>query len=322
MPKGRYACLCLNQSPGCVFFAGVLVAPFEVVLDLLGYFWAPQRLVSPLSGLVVAWNLCLAEAFLGEQPTWHDRVATGTILVGAALVGGSIPKTNSKYEFNEIFEHFHRASYLLYAALMLLFALFLVLLLSVQAPEKHTMMKNVQRKCRPTAFAMLAGLIGGQQYFIKIATELFHPWCNTPWFTSAWPWVFCFLANAVAFGGLFVLNEGLRRYDILLLMPTFQATMIASGTASAAAFWGDADGLPTGILVFYVLGVVIALGGVLVLILKVEGSEMGATVGVEADGEEKANKDLDITEDHDGPDCSTSHAPLPNGDDVENEPLL
>ena len=59
-----------SQKAACTMHSG----PYrmqQVVADLCAFYLAPQRLISPLSGLVVVANLFIARVLLGEVAAWQ-----------------------------------------------------------------------------------------------------------------------------------------------------------------------------------------------------------------------------------------------------------
>lgn len=273
----------------------------QVLLDLVAFYLAPQRLISPLGGgLVVFFNLFLSSCMLGEKTVWQDYIicafiVTGAFLVGEALVdevrvrlSSSAPcfacatdahttplvvccSQNDNHEtYDVVVDRFFDTrftSYLFFCAILAA-GMASVIVVKPLAGGEDSWFSWVQRKLEPAAVGIMAGLLGGQQYLTKLGTQLFHSSCHTPWKDSPFPYLILFVGAGLPLFALIGLNMALKRHDALYIMPSFQATVIAIGVVSAGAFWGGVEDLGAGSLHLYYAGVATIVLAVMMLTTK------------------------------------------------------
>jgi len=261
--------LCLTSWS--TFTIGCFLVPLGAIIDLASFYMAPQRILAPLVGLCIFWNILLAKWILDEQPLMADYLSCFFIFVGSGLTAVSARKhKHNTYEYEELLALFTSEAFLAYSACV-------VFLLAGCAALAHVPWSAVQRRFYgPLILGIGAGIVGGQLCFTKAASVLFHPSTSTPWgighgddeLFEIGPYLICLSAVASAGGGLLLLNAALRHYSALMVIPIFCATVVTFGTGSAAAFFTAEDDLDTEMMTTWIGGSALIVAGVLILACK------------------------------------------------------
>jgi len=192
-------------------------------LDVVSYYVTPQRILAPLMGLCIVWNIVLARCLLQEIPTCYDALSCCFVFVGCGLASAAVAVsyTQLDYEYKELLRLFSSTRFILYSVVVVSLMCLLFACASINLDKAQ------QKLYGPIIYGVGAGLVGGQLCFTKAAALLFHPAAQTPWIdrhmagttpdvaAEAWPYVIVLGAVISAAGGLLLLSEALRRYDAL-----------------------------------------------------------------------------------------------------------
>ena len=119
-------------------------------------------------------------------------------------------------------------------------------------------------------YAGTAGIVGGHALlFAKQAMELMKSWGAGD---NVWVYYEMYLIIIGVIVGLFgnvsFLNTALRYYDALQVIPIYQTYWIIFGTASGLVFFDEIGEMTSVQILFFLLGCIISLSGVLVLSLR------------------------------------------------------
>lgn len=266
--------------PWLTFAVAMGLIPIASSIDVASFYLAPQSILSPLIGMSVLWNVLLAWKCLGEVPSKSDKWACALILLGCGTAASAFHNSIADdYVYDEIIDRFQNPIYLIYMSIIVTIGFIIIMCTrnciplqdcstgvgSLRESVESVLEKPIQTGIGPVMYGVMAGLIGGQQSVMKAATLLLHPSCGTPWQTSPVPYLICTGSVVTALGGLAILNAGLRKHSALTVVPAFLATMIAVGSASAAAFFSKFSDLQSWWMFMYVAGVLVIVGGVMVL---------------------------------------------------------
>ena len=142
-----------------------------------------------------------------------------------------------------------------------------------QQQQQQQQQQNMELALNRFAFGAVAGIVGGQQYLMKNLSRCLglmdaHP---NPWTDAespgggGFPWLMLACVVLSAGGGLWLLNQGLKRYAALFIVPTYQSFLIVASTYSAVAYFHELYDVEAWNYVLYFLGVFLILWGVLMV---------------------------------------------------------
>lgn len=264
--RGRSVCGRLVLSVGLI--TNLFLGP---AIDGLAYSFAPQSILAPLLGLDIIWNCVLAPFTLKETLT-RGRLIGCLILtggmVGTALTG---PQTNSDHSL-EALEHllFQPRAYAYYALETAL----------IFAGAVCIRLRPAGNHLRGFALGILGGVIGGNLFFLKATSELVTGSISDASY-EVWlhplPVALAIGAAACAAISAVLLTNGLREYEALSMVATYEGSMALSGCASGCAVMNEMDGQAPE----RILGYVVSLGLILfgLCVSQWGGSLQGITSG-------------------------------------------
>ena len=85
------------------------------LLDFAALGYAPQSVVAPLGALTLVVNVMLSPCMHNEKPSIKTMIATGIIIIGAAVTVAASPREDSVDTIDEIFALYENTSFLVYA---------------------------------------------------------------------------------------------------------------------------------------------------------------------------------------------------------------
>ncbi|KAK8813122.1 hypothetical protein WA158_002714 [Blastocystis sp. Blastoise] len=117
------------------------------------------------------------------------------------------------------------------------------------------------------AYGLLSGSLGGNQIYIKSLT------CFITIFLMKHQNIFIFtffytsviMSIVTALGGIIILNNGLKYYDALYLIPMYQGSFIVFGALSAVCFFKETIHITQLSGIMYLLGILFNISGLYVL---------------------------------------------------------
>lgn len=249
---------------GCVCMIAGSIADFVA----LGF--APQSMLAPLATFTLVFNVFMAQYLNKETPTATNILATMIIVGGTVLVVMFGDQTTKCYKLDELVCRFADVWTITYLGIVFAF-MALAAFKSVQndraAEERGTPMH--ERKDVAIWMAPFGGVCGGNTFLCaKAISELIKAQVRGETALFTFPGL-ALLVGLVAFLLMQVrfLNEALRRYDILVIVPIYQTFWILSGTMAGLIYFKEYVVIresPLRTAMFF-LGVSAALCGVAVL---------------------------------------------------------
>ena len=218
-----------------LYAVGIFLTLCEPPLDSIALTLAPMSIISTCAGLSVAWNVILAPCTLGEQLTVVRVLAAAAIVAGTILMGIFGPHSEVSRTGQQYIEIMGRP----------MASIYYMLLLSLIGVLAYLTRRYPTRGIYP---AMLAGALVGNQFLLKVATELLS--CgllgpsSAPGCTSSNPlldWEFWAIATAaltISVGGLTILSLTLRDAEALDIIPVYQGTVRPHGCSPPMASQG------------------------------------------------------------------------------------
>ncbi|RLO13084.1 hypothetical protein DYB28_008483 [Aphanomyces astaci] len=206
-----------KRRENLLYFAGafVCVIILNPVFDAWSYSFAAQSVLAPMAGFSVVWNIVLSPFVLQEKLS--DQVVQGSsiILVGCGLVSMSGDHASPTHTPDQLYALFSEAIFIVYASISVASCIALSYIVHTFPRSSYT---------RRFAFGALAGLVGGNLYFMKTSVELIGNGGEV-WTYVGTYFIFAGALGSAA-GGIFVLNLGLKEYDALYVVAIYESFLI------------------------------------------------------------------------------------------------
>ncbi|KAG9402942.1 NIPA-like protein 3 [Aphanomyces cochlioides] len=203
-----------------LLFAGafVCVIILNPVFDAWSYSFAAQSVLAPMAGFSVVWNIVLSPFILKEKLS--DQVIQGSsiILIGCGLVSMSGDHASPTHTPEQLYALFSETIFVVYASVSLASCAMLIFVVQTFPHSSYT---------RRFAFGALAGLVGGNLYFMKTSVELIGN--GGPVWSNVGTYFIFAGALGCAAGGIYVLNLGLKEYDALYVVAIYESFLILCG---------------------------------------------------------------------------------------------
>jgi len=214
---------------------GVLV---PIVLQVVSYSLAPMSLLTPLSGVTVALNTCLAPRLLGEQcQRFPDYVASALILLGTVLTTVAGDHSEVDYSLKAMEGLSTKAVFLVALAVLVLILLWSLYCMSALRSDIEA--SAMARSSNPhlghvllPAFAA-AGCGCLANLMLKAFGELLKVGFSLSTFLML-------VATAIpAVGQLNFVNRGLRLYQQTVFFPVYNALLVLTCTIYGLLFYRE-----------------------------------------------------------------------------------
>jgi len=215
-----------------------LVSISPILGDLVAYALAPMSLITPLCGISVALNLCVAPRLLGERLQLRvDLTATLLILTGMVMTSAVGPKQEINYSPTELLQLCMRPGFLavMSALLLALIGCFTVMWLKrasvARAAERNPSNPNIGHVVIVAFAATGPGAISN--ILLKTVSEMI----------AQNDWLQC-LASVVLLVPFAVLqlnfiNRGLRYYPQTVFFPIYQTMLVVGNTTLGAIYFKE-----------------------------------------------------------------------------------
>ncbi|KAF0682624.1 Aste57867_25261 [Aphanomyces stellatus] len=238
-------------------FAGafVCVILLNPVFDAWSYSFAAQSVLAPMAGFSVVWNIVLSPFVLKEQLS--DQVIHGSsiILIGCGLVSMSGDHASPTHTPDQLYALFTETIFIVYATIAITACAGMSYIVHTFPHASYT---------RRFAFGALAGLVGGNLYFMKTSVELIGNGGDIWNYTGTYLIFGGALGSAA--GGIFVLNLGLKEYDALYVVAVYESFLILCGSISGVIFFREDHGMQDWWqVILYPVAIVTTVVGVVVL---------------------------------------------------------
>ena len=265
--KRTALCLRLSGMIGMTFlnpFCGVLAMNY-----------ASPSITAPFSGLTLVWIVMFSDVLIGEQPSSQQVVAAALIMLGEVVVAVFGDHTNDQGTTLAALEQSYREP--IFIVYLVGITLWMALLLYWINFSASVVVKRF-------AWGVSGGSMTGIQNFMKDSLTMVKANEVIPWYFP----VCLLLAIAMAFGGLLLLSDCMKRYDVTYSSSMFVGAYVVSASLMSAAHYhtfANLDNLLNYIL--YPFGLFILMAGVWILV------------------EEAGEKETVETENHSGVNVST-----------------
>jgi len=259
------------------------------LLVLVNYSLLDQSRASAFSSLTIVSNALMAKFYLKESFTRYDAISAAFILTGVVICGicGSTAPTGSPQTLDQLWAQLSRPVVYAASPLVALLAALLYAFIRYSEARKSAIRSNVLHRLECFARALLAGIFSGSTGFFakavvcavtdSVKTKLVGGSLGNPKF-----YLFLLCLPCSIFCQLKTLNEGLRAFDTMELVPAYQASVVAVGVSWGWIFYEENKELSYGAEGFFLLGCFVSVTGIAVLTLK--KIDPGAAAGGEGEG--------------------------------------
>ena len=252
----------------CMFAASLLV--------LVNYSLLDQSRASAFSSLTIVSNAVMAKFYLRESFTRYDAASAALILTGVVVCGifGATASSGSTSTLDELWAQLSRPMVYICAPLAAALAAALYALIRrSEAEAQRAKRTHLQHRLECFARAFLAGIFSGSTgFFAKAVVCAVSDSAKSHLVAGSLgnPKFYLFLVGLPCsiFCQLKTLNEGLRAFDTVELVPIYQASVVAVGVTWGWVFYEENKELSYGVEGFFLLGCFISVTGIAVLSLK------------------------------------------------------
>jgi len=242
-----------GYSGMCIFYFGAVCLIINPSIDVVSYFFASPTLLAPLAGLTLIWNIILAPVILSERLSFYTIGGSMSALIGCILVGAYGPRHDREFEnMDEIMTLFSDPSFMLYMSCCSTLILFLLSIIYWELFSDFWI---------KLAYGITTGSLGGFFIFLKCAIELVQMNVFDRFFT----WFIIFIASALPLCGLVLLNNSLKTYDSLFVLPIFHASLVLTGSTSSIVLFQDLQELSAHRIHCYIVAIGLICFGVLLV---------------------------------------------------------
>lgn len=218
------------------WLSGLSLTAVGAVLDFVALGFGAQSVVAPLGSLTLVFNLLFANLIHDETVETSDFLNTFLILLGCFITVAFSSKQTRFTPVHTLFELFMSPRFTFYAISTLLIVIFLLMRLrhietklgnftSLEQSSKRQPFERRQRVIYP----IISGVCGAQSVlFAKLLDELLlSTLASKGKFYQRGGTLFVLLALVLSMlSQLYFMNEGLRRFSSLLVVPVYQSAWI------------------------------------------------------------------------------------------------
>ena len=253
-PGSMWKALRFSSTARLLYVIGVVMTVTEPPLEAISYSLAPLSIISACGGFSIFWNIVLAPCTLGERLTVVRLIAGVLIIVGTACVGAAAPHEEVTRTPDQYIELMKQPSAIAYYVFIIA-GIITMACMRRQVPATMSGVFN----------ALMAAMIGGNQFVTKLAVELTKCAADTTYchginpFASWQIYVFTLLAILSAGGGLLILAFTLRDAEALDALTTYAGGQIMIGAISGAAVLQEQSQNTAGAIVLYCLSICLIL---------------------------------------------------------------
>lgn len=253
-PGSMWHALRFSSTARLLYVIGLVMTVTEPPLEAISYSLAPLSVISACGGFSIFWNIVLAPCTLGERLTVVRLISGVLIIIGTACVGVAAPHEEVTRTPDQYIELMAQPSAIAYYV-------FIIAGIATMACVRS----HVPATSSGVFNALLAAMIGGNQFLTKIAVELIKCAGDTTYchginpFANWHMYVFGGLAILSAGGGLIVLAFTLRDAEALDALTTYAGGQIMIGAISGAAVLQEQNQNSAGAIVLYCLSICLIL---------------------------------------------------------------
>jgi len=295
------------------------------LLDFVSLAFAAQSLLAPLAASTLVINIVQAPLIVKEKLSTLDFFCTIVIATGCVFAVGFADHDTKTYSLQEMLDLWQEMWFLLWIVVVLafMFAAFLMIRKGHLPADPDNPDPDIAKKSRiemsetnwyPFLLAALGGQSGGNSIlFAKSLSEV----CKTVIQVgiSFGDLMIAFLMAGGLFCCMFIqlkyMNQGLRYFDVLFVLPVYQAFWIAGATMNGILFFEEYNNFNDSQYIFFPLGCFLTISGVAALAFKYE-----QTGGRHAKAEAEVQEQLESEERDLQQEVSESPPPAAGGTDV------
>jgi len=257
---------------------GVCCLGFEALFEALSLNFAAESLIASLGSIAVVLNLILAPRLLGEKMQPGDLVITALVIVGTSLCVLFSSHSETEYTWNDLYGKFFQYQFVLYFLMLMLVSIMLLAIASRKHLVCKPMMRNLsqnayiwtpefsvraQRVALPTIAAICAGFMSMLgKATVELITDTLEGDNEFKHFGS---WLIPLAAVGFLFFQIRFLNESLRIYSALSIVPFYETMNSIFGILNGAVYYRDFDQFSTSQAIFFPLGILINAAALIML---------------------------------------------------------
>lgn len=259
-----------NYAKSWVWRGGLFLVVVGSLADLFALSFAPQSLVTPLGSLTLVSNVIYAPLFLNERVDLFAIASTFVIIIGSVISVIYAPHQEADYTVEEIFGLFWGTGFMLFwTGVLGLLAIFLYIARKCELLEHiHGVESVLYRKYRPLhqfAYPSASGIVGAQSVlFAKCATSVVQK-AGVGVLSYLGFYMVFIMTFVCIFSQIKLLNDGLKRFDVVYEVPIFQAFWILFSVLTGMALYKEHQVMTSDELGVFSIGVLITLTGVIML---------------------------------------------------------
>lgn len=244
---------------------GFMLIAMGSLLDFVAFGLAPQTFLAPLAALSLVWNMMLAPRFhRAERVTRRNIVATGVITFGVTSTVIFSAHATPTYQLDDLM-------FLADQPVTWMYAIAVVLSLSVMRWGAHRIEASGRTgsMLHIVCYGGLGGTFGGQSVLLaKCTVELVKSalFADGDAFQHVATYVLASSMAVTLLLQLHYLNAGLRRFDALLMVPTYQAFWIMASILGGMMFFEEYHEFTTKDWGMFLFGTAVTIAGIGVLL--------------------------------------------------------
>lgn len=284
-----------------VWVAGFIAMVTGAVLDFASLLFAAQSLLAPLAASGILINIVQAPIVLGEKPSRDDVMTSMVIAAGCVLAIAFSDHDTKTYSLRDMIDLWQNWVFVIWI-------IFVSMLMAVGFATIHVgnrpggsdgrgskLEESVKRGSNmyPLIYGALAGQAGGNSIlFAKSIGEVLKT-ISQVGMTGEDLAISTFMAVGLAvcmFLQLKMLNEGLRQFDALFVLPIYQAFWITGATTNGILYFEEYINFSALQYTMFILGCSLAVGGVCYMALNYDQMSISNAKGLI--GGERDDEDL------------------------------
>lgn len=236
------------------WFIGFLMFFIGNVMNFVSFQYAAQSLLAALGSVQFVTNVVFARFVLHEKLTCRVLIGTLVLICGVALVVEYSCHGNPaiQYSLSQLIALFVDTGYLIYLSILLAMLLLAQgILVQHRKQDTSPLDGSVVRRSKVEAisYATISAIPGAQSVtFFKILSELLgivtsvsanDDVSKRAVYHSPFSYLICFAALFTSLFWVHRLNEALRLYDILFIIPVLQVMWVTLGVVGGGIFFHE-----------------------------------------------------------------------------------
>ncbi|KAH9255210.1 hypothetical protein BASA81_006650 [Batrachochytrium salamandrivorans] len=249
IPLHHCYCSCRSDLVSKTWFFGLWCFILGNVLNFLSFGYAAQSLLASLGSVQFVTNVLFARVVLKETITRRTVMGTLVLIGGMCLVVAFSCHGNPavQYSLSKLISLFYDDAYLIYLAC--LGVMLLVSLIILHRAKRDERQLEGTNKLEALAYAAVSAIVGAHAVtFFKILSELMGIAANvtpddhvTKSAIAHSPFTYIILLAAIFTSAFWMqrLNEALRLYNVLLIIPLFQVMWVSLSVIGGGIFFHE-----------------------------------------------------------------------------------